>query len=349
MPSPNFLIAVFSQRISSFATWKARGINCLVSHEPEGGRVKKSDWEAAAASAGLYFLDYPSPDDSDLPNEAKQPFRLAFMQDDEPDLSRYAPNSPGATADGWTHPDLLMARYRRCKSAAPNLPVLVNFAGPNVTPIYYNGAKHLPYIATADWLAHDWYVKNRNFARYPVSFIGDAIDRLKAWSASPAQPAGKPQFAFIECSDQKVSPLGRCPTPDEVEEEIMLAVAKGAKGIIYFPQKPPPGFVYDAMPPEIVDRITRINADLGKRFNSAAASTTPPPIDPPATNPPSTPPPASAGSSTVDPNSPTLADVIQKVADLSGRLDHINQRLDALAAARFRGTFDLQLSNSTGG
>ena len=44
---PSFVVAVFSQPISSFPKWKARGINTLVSHEPEGGHVKKSDWEAA--------------------------------------------------------------------------------------------------------------------------------------------------------------------------------------------------------------------------------------------------------------------------------------------------------------
>src|SRR5215218_6687283 len=100
---PNFLIAVFSQPIASFAKWRARGINTLVSHEPEGGRVKKSDWEAAATAAGLFFLDYPSDDDAALLAEAKQTHRLAFMQDDEPDLSRQ-PNTDRTTPDGWTRP-----------------------------------------------------------------------------------------------------------------------------------------------------------------------------------------------------------------------------------------------------
>ena len=74
----NFLIGVFSQPISSFQKWKSRGINALVSHEPEGGRIKKADWEAAATAAGFWFMNYPSDDDAILQNEAKQPQRLAF-------------------------------------------------------------------------------------------------------------------------------------------------------------------------------------------------------------------------------------------------------------------------------
>src|SRR5438045_7943554 len=89
---PEVIIGVFAQPISSFAKWKSRGINTLVSHEPEGGRIKKADWEAAAAAAGFWFMDYPSDDDAILQNEAKQTHRLAFMQDDEPEMTRQTTN-----------------------------------------------------------------------------------------------------------------------------------------------------------------------------------------------------------------------------------------------------------------
>jgi hypothetical protein len=295
---PSFIIGVFSQPVSSFAKWKSRGINTLVSSEPEGGRVKKEDWEAAATAAGLFFMDYPSDDDALLPNEAKQTHRLAFMQNDEPDMTRQ-PNTGPFGPDGWTKPAILTARYARCKAAAPNLPVFVNFAGTAVTPEYYKGEKHLPYIAAADWLAHDWYVKNRNVDRYPVSLIGKAMDRLAQWSNN------KPQFVFIECSDQKISAQGRAPTPDEVEEEINLAVAKGAKGIIYFPQRPPPGFQFDAMTPEIIDRITQINARL----------TTP---------------------SAPAQNEPRMADLLAQINGLTTRCDAMSKDLQMLKTRKYR-------------
>ncbi len=301
---PAFIIGVFSQPVSSFAKWKARGINTLVSSEPEGGHVKKEDWEAAATAAGLFFMDYPSDDDALLPNEAKQTHRLAFMQNDEPDMTRQ-PNTPLTNPDGWTKPEILTARYARCKAAAPSMPVFVNFAGTAVTPEYYKGEKHLPYIAASDWLAHDWYVKNRNFDRYPVSLIGKAMDRLAAWSGN------KPQFVFIECSDQKVSPQGRAPTPDEMEEEVNLAIAKGAKGIIYFPQRPPPGFQFDAMTPDLVDRMAQINARL------------------------------TAGSAPAQ-NEPRIEDLLAQLNTLTTRFDAMSKDLETLKTRKYRITADAQ-------
>jgi hypothetical protein len=305
---PASVIGVFSQPLSSFAKWKSRGINTLVLSESEGGRLKKADWEAAAIAAGLFLMDYPSDDDAILQNEAKQPLRLAFMQDDEPDLTR-TPNTDRTNPDGTTKAEILAARYARCKAAAPNLPVFVNFAGTAVTPEFYKGEKHLPYIAAADWLAHDWYVKNRNWQRYPVSLIGKAMDRLALWSNN------KPQFVFIECSDQKLTSTGRMPTPDEVEEEVNLAVSKGAKGIIYFPQRPQPGFQYDAMPPEIVDRITQINARL--------AGATPPPAQ----------------------NEPTLEGLVTQVNQLSGRLDALSRDLETMKARKYRITLSAEAAD----
>jgi hypothetical protein len=230
------------------------------------------------------------------------------MQDDEPDLTR-TPNTDRTNADGWAKPELLAARYARCKAAAPNLPVFVNFAGTAVTPDAYPGNKHLPYIAAADWLGHDWYVKNKNWQRYPIDLIGKAMDRLALWSNN------KPQLAFIECSEQKISPLGRAPTPDEVEQEVNLAVAKGARGIIYFPQRPPPGFQYDAMSPELVARMTSINAQL--------TSAVPAPSTPPAQN------------------EPTLTDVVSQIQTLTARVESLAKALDAYRQQRFRASIEL--------
>jgi hypothetical protein len=328
MPKPTFLIAVFSQPIGSFDKWISRGINALVSHEPDGGRVPKSAWEAAATAKNLYFMDYPSEDDASLQNEANQTHRLAFMQDDEPDLTRDVNNDPQnkfikeGPFKGWTRPEVLVARYQRCKAAAPNLPVFCNFAGPQMTvEAYTHGAGHKPYIAVADWLSHDWYVKNKNHQRYPISLIGKAMDRLVQWSAIPENPAGKPQFVFIECSEQKVSPLGRAPTPDEVEEEVNLAVSKGARGIVYFPQRLGGGFQYDAMPPEIVERVTAVNRRLNERFNGGHPQPPPQP----------------------QPTEPDLLAAIQTLrADLTFRIDSLTQEITHLRNRRYRGTLDLE-------
>jgi hypothetical protein len=319
MPTPpGFIIGVFSQPISSFAKWKARGINTLISHEPEGGRRPKSDWEAAAAAAGFWFMDYPSDDPAALAEEARQPMRLAFMQDDEPDLTRETAdprNIPEGPYRGWRKPEPFVARYHACKTAAPHLPVFCNFAGPQITTAAYtHGGGHTPYLAAADWLGHDWYVKNKNHQRYPISLIGMAMDRLAQWGG-----AQKPQLVFIECSDQRISPLGRAPTPDEVEEQVNLAVAKGARGIVYFPQRPPPGFQYDAMTPELAERMIAINARL--------AGTPQPPSDPP-------PPPS--------PAEPDWQEVVRRVDTLNTRIDGLTRELDLLKRRTYRASVDLQ-------
>jgi hypothetical protein len=319
MPTPpNFLIAVFGQPIGSFDKWISRGVNALVSHETQGGQVTKAAWEAAAIAKNLFFMDYPSEDDPTLQNEAKQTHRLAFMQDDEPDLTRDVNNDPAnrlikdGPYKGWTRPELLVARYQRCKAAAPNLPVFCNFAGPQVTPdAYTHGNGHKPYLAACDWVAHDWYVKNKNADRYSVTFILKAMSRLEQWwhevRGTPPlyPPLTPPQFVFIECSDQDVSTLGRAPTPDEMEEEIALAVERGARGIVYFPQKIGGGFSYDAIPPDLLTRMTAINQRLNARFNA---------------------------------QQPTHQDLLNAIE--AARAD-IASRLDALANRGFQGTVNL--------
>jgi hypothetical protein len=309
---PGFIIGVFSQPVSSFAKWRARGINTLVSHEPESGKMPKADWEAAAAAAGLFFMDYPGV----LPlmaAEGTQPYRLAWMQDDEPDLTR-TPNA-STNPDGTTPAGYLKGRYDACKAANPSMPVFLNLAGPQFTSDAYKGEKHLPYIQAADWLAHDWYVKNKNFARYPVDLIGKAMDRLAAWSSTgiTATPPvmtpgkGKPQFVFIECSDQKIAgALGRAPTPDEMEAEVNLAVARGAKGIIYFPQRPPPGFMFDAMTPDLVTRMTAINAKLAP----------PVPAPPPAPS----------------PTDLLIGELVERSVEQENAIARLSDRLDAMGA-----------------
>lgn len=311
MDRTDFIVGVFSQPVSSFAKWKERGINTLVSHEPEAGRVKKADWEAAAAAAGLYFMSYPDPslDPAILRAEASQPYRLAWMQDDEPDLTRDLAdprNLPSGPYKGWRDPVPFERVYAACKAAAPHMPVLCNFAGPQITPRdYTHGQGHARYLAAADWLAHDWYVKNKNAQRYPIELIGQAMDRLAAWS----QPHSKPQFVFIECSPQNVSPLGRCPTADEVGQKIDLAVARGAKGIIYFPQRLQ-GFTFDAMPPEIVERVTAINARLTLPAGGVSE--------------------------------PSLKDVVSSITLLGERIETLTREIAALRNQRLRATLELQ-------
>src|SRR5690242_14843900 len=108
MSPPPFIIGVFSQPMRDFNKWRDRGVNTLVGHEPESGKVTKLEWEEEAIGLGWSFMDYPSADPAALAAEVEQPGRLAWMQLDEPDLSSHVDQR------GYTRDDL-KAVYAVCK------------------------------------------------------------------------------------------------------------------------------------------------------------------------------------------------------------------------------------------
>lgn len=259
---PAFPVGVWAQPAASFPRWKSLGVNVLVGYDG-GGNVTKAAWEQAATDAGLWFITEPG---TDLASEAKQKLRFGWMQADEPDLNRWRDGQPNADLipdgryKGWRRPEPLATRYAACKLAAPSLPVFVNFAGPSITPVAYtHGDGHKPYIAAADLLCMDWHIKNANADRYPLALVGQALDRLKVWSA------GKPMWCYIEVAQHRYEPVSRGPTPDEVEAMIVHAREHGATGIILFahalkggwdPTKRPNG--WDGIPADIEARLAKV-------------------------------------------------------------------------------------------
>jgi hypothetical protein len=74
----------------------------------------------------------------------------------------------------------------------------------------------------------------------------------------------------------------RCPTPDEFENEVNTAIAAGAKGVIYFPQKIGKNWeAFDVTPDDVAARMTAVNVKLaGKPVPPAL-----PPLPPAAKGP----------------------------------------------------------------
>jgi hypothetical protein len=269
---PPFLISAWQQPIANFDRLIADGYNAVVGHETEGGRVTKAAWEAEAAARGLFFVTTPG---TDLAGEARQPFRRAWMQDDEPDGNRWS-DKPGAdnarlvasgTFKGWTLPELLGARFMACKAAAPSMPVWVNFAGPNLTNPDYKGEQHVRYLAAADEWCFDFYCKNKDPMRYPLFLMARCFDRLATWSGF------KSGMGYVEASDQSKTDKGRAPTPDELEDEVNLLVACGARGVVYFHHSFDIGWPagWWGTPPELEARIASVNGRLNYRFNGGPA------------------------------------------------------------------------------
>lgn len=230
-----FPIGIFAQRQEDFSKWKSRGLNTLFLVSLSYG-TDLADWEASARAKGLRTIRQPLPKPAD---DIGNTNLLAWSQMDEPDaggLSSFKNLQP------------CINNYNLWKSIDPTRPVFLNFAGPDVLiaiegpqPSWCNEAggycswagNYKRYIGEAlDWASNDIYPvggwlpdeKRRN----DLTLIGDVLDRIKTWT-------DKPQFATIECSDQRYVPQAtRGLTPGELRAQMWISIVHGARGICYF-------------------------------------------------------------------------------------------------------------------
>lgn len=219
-------------------------MNTLVAAELYSGRLSLADWDKQVAAAGMYGIRAPSSDPSD---DVGKSHLVAYLAPDEPDVHH-------------TDPETVQAYYSKLKKANPDLPVMMNFSGGHVVGYQDRNWKH-PYagwLEGADWSSNDIYpVAGWNLPKR-LGLVGEALDRLTAIDPS------KPQFAFIEATDQGLSwnMDAPGPTPAQMRTEIWNAVIHGARGITYFVDQFKPQFSYDATTPEIREEMTLQNARL---------------------------------------------------------------------------------------
>jgi hypothetical protein len=247
-----FPIGVYSQPMSSIATWRSRGVNTMVSNEAQGGAVSVRTWSNAVARAGLFQIRKPlSNSKADLAADVHNASLLAWEQPDEPDLVK-------------TKQSALAANYKAWKSTPDAKPVFTNLAGGNVMGIV--GAvsaaayqtKFLPY---GDIICNDLYPvtgwDQPNWINYDAGgrhvTEGTVIDKLAQLSN------GKPQWSVIETSNQNLAWTARGTRgvyPQEFRGEFWDSVIHGSSGVVYFPQQFN-GFQYDATPSAVVDEMRR--------------------------------------------------------------------------------------------
>lgn len=279
MATPPFIIGVFSQPIRDWDKWRRRGVNTLVSHEPESGKITKLQWEQEAIRQGWSFMDYPG---ADLAAEAVQPGRVAWMQLDEPDLSSHV-DGPGYTREQ------LKSVFARCKQTSVAIPVFMNLAGPAFDNQWYDGMPKPDkadaskyghravdpsgkpvdgYMAWSEWICHDYHLWSK--AKPRAYFITDRLQsRADEWSGH------KEQFVFIETND---CGSGVSFSPDDLEQQvwrkIMTAARNGhrLRGIIYWSHVTIPRWrSFDGTSEAVAERMTEINAKLMNLFEPTAA------------------------------------------------------------------------------
>jgi hypothetical protein len=159
--------------------------------------------------------------------------------------------------------------YRRLHTVDPARPVFLNISGGNLLFNKTPRATYQQYFASADWIGNDLYpVTGWNQPTW-LPRVGQAVDQCRQLSQ------GKPQFAFIETSQQRLAwtPNGTPGvTPAQLRVEIWDAVIHGAKGIIYFSDQFNP-FNFDGTPISVSVEMAKNDALL-TQIAPALASTT---------------------------------------------------------------------------
>ena len=264
-PDSYFPIGVWSQPIYSFDKWQSRGINTLINYEPYGGVDSIDAWSAASNAHNFYMVRQPRANPAADLTESRL---LAWMHADEPDLHKTAPS-------------LLAADYAKWRAVDATKPVFVNFSGGELLNHTTSNATYQAYMASANIIGNDLY---------PVTGWGrpDWIDYSKTLTDRKTEgmaikgysdlSGGKPQWAFIETSAQKLGWIanGRGVTPAEFRGEVWDAIINGAKGIAYFPQQIGSGFRFDTTPADVVAEMTSTNAriqSLAKVLNASSNPT----------------------------------------------------------------------------
>lgn len=249
-PDTYFPIGVFLQPTSTFATWKARGVNTVVEFDPNV--QSETAWNAAAVQNGLYQIRAP---DANIANDVNNPWLVAWSQHDEPELNGISQSA-------------LQNAYNSMKAADPKRPVYINFAGGNVMNPNdsFNDAFYQTEQKAGDWVSEDIYPVTGwgrpdwiDYSKNPTDMrwnSGLATDKLRQLSG------GKMTFAYVETSNQQLSwvPNDQGANAAQVRGETWDAIIHGAKGIVYFPQQIGNGFKYDATPAAVVTEITKQNA-----------------------------------------------------------------------------------------
>jgi hypothetical protein len=254
----SFTIACWLPSLYDLDKWVKRGVNVAWYNQRLNPKEKPlADYVARAQAAGIKTWRYPAEymePPADPAIDTRDSSLVAYSLLDEPILHRKTPED-------------MMDQAKAFREVNPKMKLILNLEGdkfvmPNPGPKVV--ADHTGYMEAADIGFVDWYVKNRNADRYPLSHLWTAVERLCIWGK------GKPVGAFVECSNQKIAAEGREPTVGEMRGEIIGSIIHGARLIAYFPESPGQkqnkgkqfGNGNDATPPDLEREMVSLNKQL---------------------------------------------------------------------------------------
>jgi hypothetical protein len=256
--SDTFTIACWVPSMYELDKWAKRGINVAWFNQRINPKEKPlAEYVAKAQAAGLKMWRYPAEfmePPLDRSFDAQDSTLIAYSMLDEPVLHHKSPAE-------------MMEQCKDFRESNPKMKLILNMEGdkfvmPNPSQKVID--EYTAYMQACDIAFVDWYVKNRNADRYPLSHLWTAVERLCLWSK------GKPVGAFIECSNQRIAPEGREPTEGEMRAQIVGSIIHGARLIAYFPEVPGKkdnkgkkfGNGNDGTPPELEAEMVKINHQL---------------------------------------------------------------------------------------
>jgi hypothetical protein len=185
---------------------------------------------------------------------------LGWMHGDEPDNAQ--PKSPFGYGPPVEPADVIRD-YIRIRTADPARPVLLNL-GQGVAWDNWGGRgvrtrhpeDYAEYLKGCDIASFDIYpvVHSSPEVAGKLEFVGRGVDRLLQWGG-----ARKPAWACIECTH--ISNPAAKATPAQIQAEVWLAIAHGARGITYFVHEFKPKFIEATLleDPETLRAVTEIN------------------------------------------------------------------------------------------
>lgn len=269
-------VAVWFQPVRFLETWASGGVNVFFGPEVENSKAlspsdlaaKDQEWFNKTASLGVKVVIKRAP--SSLPLHCVG----LLTPTDEPNGKGIAPAQVKAEADA------LRAKY-------PGVTVFCSLAGDKITSANFNkpAEKQLytDYAAAVDVITVNWYAKNRNANRYPITHTGDAIAKLR-------QVTTKPIWAWVECNDQQLPPpsapdINRAPTPDEIEATVGDCIGRGAAAIGWFPTCDSGKYSWPASYRPTIDRNGASMSPQYDRCKTIAGKLNGPPLPPPSSEP----------------------------------------------------------------
>jgi hypothetical protein len=271
-----FPIGVWLQNPAKAGVYRAMGINTFIGlwGTPTAEQLAQLD------EHGLYLIVEQTTAVRSLPNAH---VIRAWMQVDEPDNAQ--PDGRGGYGD-CIMPDEVVRRYEGLKSFDPTRPIFLNF-GQAVANAQWIGrgakcsriAPQSYYTASsrgADIVAFDIYpaAEDRQaHVKGKLELVGRGVANLKSWA-----PPGQPVWSAIETTH--IYNPSRRPLPDEIRSQVWMALIHGSSGIFYFAHEWKPSFREDGVfrYPDVVEELTRINAQIKALAPALNSPTLPAPV-----------------------------------------------------------------------